>query len=45
MPNANTLLIDAGLDEEGDEVHTRYDADDYGGIDKVVDVGVTVGSW
>ena len=24
---------------------THYDADHYGGIDKVVDAGVTVGSW
>ena len=50
------LLIDAGLDEEGDEVHaflqdlriTSLDAflrTHYGGIDKVVDAGVTVGSW
>ena len=50
------LLIDAGLDEEGDEVHaflqdlriTSLDAflrTHYGGIDKVVDAGGTVSPW
>lgn len=61
LPNASTLLVDAGLDSRGDEVAaflagqgvshvdaflaTHYDSDHYGGIDKVLDAGVTVGAW
>ena len=60
-PNGSTLLIDAGIDGQGDEVAaflqgrsitqldaflvTHYDADHLGGVDTMIDSGITVDSW